>query len=429
MSDQSFTSFPKIVRSVPDPLGLYLRPGHNDHRTLLNFLAKGNKSFFGVVFDPTKHDRHSELREQILDSNLDAILDPRTIRSSLPGAFSPSMGTLPWGKERPHIYEDFEGVSGRRLIGSIASFACDHGFTQVMAPTHYINTIDGPWLKHDINSTIQLRNFLDKNGGAKIPLIYPLTIPYSMFKNINERRTLIHMLEQLPINSIWLLIDRVGRNSTATAARNYIDAARDFHSLGIPIVADHMGGAIGLSLLAFGAVGGIAHGIMQNESLQANSWKKPRKEGGKFSKQKRIYVPAIDAMLLEKEAIILLNSRRAKAHFACNDSKCCPRGVKDMIENHAQHFLYQRVHEVGGLSQIPETLRPQRFLEQHMRPATDKALAATQVKWNDEKIEKKMQNNRKHLDTLRIALGDCAAKHPPRSFSLHPKMRITRGVK
>lgn len=426
MSKKPFTDFPKIVRPLPDPLGLYLRAGHNDHKTLLNLLAMGKRAFCGVVFDPTKHDRHRELREQVLHNNLNAIFDPKTLRSSLPGVYTDALGSLPWGKGRQHNPDDFTGISGRRLIHAMAAYSCDNGFTQVMAPTHYIAAIDDPWLNIDIESTCRLRNFLDSNGAASVPIIYPLTIPYRVFRNADQRAGLIRILQQAPVSSVWLLIDGVGRNSTATAVQNYISAAREFHSLGIPIVADYMGGAIGLSLLASGAVGGMTHGVMLNEQLQASSWRRPKRNNSKYTSRRQIYVPAIDAMLPEKEAEILFSSRGAKSQFGCHDSSCCPRGIQDMVENHSRHFLYQRMAEVGRLSQIPETLRPQRFLEQHVRPATDKALAATRIDWDDEKITKKMYKKRKDLDTLRIALGDLARRNPPRSFSLHPKTRVSR---
>lgn len=417
--------FPRIVRAVPDPLGLYLHAGYNDHRALLNMLSTGDKTFFGAVFDPTKLGRHAELLEQILENKLDAILNPGTIKSAMPGGYSDSFGNLPWGKKRPHIEDDFKGLSGRRLLGDLAAFACDKGFTQIMAPSHFVTHLDDAWLDIDIESVCNFRTALDRVGGSSVPLILPLAVPYKLFRDSDARNLLIEKIRQLPVNSIWLSIEGVGRNSTSTAARNYIDAARDFHRLDIPLVANHMGGMFGLSLLAFGAVGGIAHGVMQNETFKSSHWRKPRSNNS-FGPKRLIYVPSIDAMLPTKEAEILLSSRRAKSHFACTDSQCCPRGTKDMIHNHSRHFLYQRMHEVAGLSRMPETLRPQRFLEQHLRPATDKALAATQIEWPDIKYLEKMQKNRKHLDTLRIALGHFAEKSPPKSFSLHPKMRAAR---
>ena len=426
MKDGPTNKFPRIVRAVPDPLGLYLHAGYNDHKAILNMLATGDKTFFGAVFDPTKLDRHAELREQIFENKLDAILDPCTIRSATPGGFSNAISALPWGKNRPHNEDDFKGLSGRRSIGDLAAFTCEHGFTQVMAPSHYISNVNDPWLDIDIDSICTFRSALDKVGCSSVPMILPLAIPYRLFRNSDERNALIDRIRQLPVNSIWLSIDGVGRNSTSTAARNYIDAARDFHALDIPLVANHIGGGMfGLSLLAFGAVGGIAHGVMQNESYQTSHLKKPRKPS-KFGRKRLVYVPSIDAMLPCKEAEILLSSRRAKAHFACTDSRCCPRGAKDMLHNHTRHYLYQRMHEVAGLSRMPETLRPQRFLDQHLRPATDKAVAATQIEWPDKKVLEKMQKNRKHLDTLRIALGDYSDKNPPKTFALHPKMRVAR---
>jgi hypothetical protein len=101
-----------------------------------------------------------------------------------------------------------------------------------------------------------------------------------------------------------------------------------------------------------------------------------------------------------------------------------------MLENPGRHFLYQRIKEISSLAQISEHLRPQRFLDQHLRPATDKALAAATINWEHNPMAammaKKMQENRKRLDSLRIALGNHAEKNPPRSFAQLPKTRSAR---
>ena len=97
-----------------------------------------------------------------------------------------------------------------------------------------------------------------------------------------------------------------------------------------------------------------------------------------------------------------------------------------MLENPGRHFLYQRIKQIGGLSQVPEQLRPQRFLDTHLRPATDKAVAATRIDWEDAAMVKKMQENRKRLDALRVALGNHAEQTPPRSFANLPKSRAAR---
>ncbi|MGH8652483.1 MAG: hypothetical protein ACREYE_10045 [Gammaproteobacteria bacterium] len=98
------------------------------------------------------------------------------------------------------------------------------------------------------------------------------------------------------------------------------------------------------------------------------------------------------------------------------------------MENPARHFLYQRIKEIGGLSQVLEQLRSQRFLDIHLRPATDKALAAATVNWEDDAMAKKMHENRKRLNALRVALGHHAERTPPQSFANLPKTRAAREV-
>jgi hypothetical protein len=83
-----------------------------------------------------------------------------------------------------------------------------------------------------------------------------------------------------------------------------------------------------------------------------------------------------------------------------------------------------------GLGPVPEQLRPQRFLDQHVRSASDRTITATTINWqNDEMGEimaEKMRKNRKRLDALRVALGNHAEKNLPRSFAQLPQTRAAR---
>lgn len=305
-------------------------------------------------------------------------------------------------------------------------YVVEHGFTQIIAPTHVTDGANDPWIPVDTESTRRLRSYLDRRGGASVQIIYSLALPYAAFRDATQRRVVIEALKTVPINALWLRIDGFGSSSSATAARMYIQAAADFHSLGVPVVGDHVGGMIGLALLAFGALGGISHGITFGERFETAPWRRPRNENG-FGIGRRVYIPALDVMLKPRDAKALLeSSTKARSMFGCADPKCCPRGVKDMLENPARHFVYQRMKEIAGLSQIPESLRPQRFLDHHLRPATDKAVASTTINWEREAMEKKMRENRRRLDSLRIALGSHAERHPPGSFATLPKTRAAR---
>lgn len=418
---------PRAVRPAPEPLGLYVRAGRNDHVDLLNLIAAGDAECFGVVFDPVHVDRHRELREQVVGRRLDAILDPKTQPAATVGGYMEKLGALPWGTGRRQRLDDFRGAAGRKRVEALGDFVLEHGFTQVMAPTHLLQDAADPWLACDIETARWLRDYLDRNGGREIVLIYSLAISYSALRNRSQWQSLANALHDVPAGAIWLKIESFGSSSTPTAARTYIEASATLHTLGVPIIGDQVGGLIGLGLLAFGAVGGIGHGVTLQERFDASYWKRPRAPGNARSMPRRVYVRPLDLMLKSAEAGLLLeSSSRARSLFGCRDSHCCPRGIQDMLENPARHFLYQRIQEIAGLSRPPESLRVQTFLEQYVRPATDRALAAASINWSDNAMAKKVRAHRKRLDNLRIAFGHHADANPPRSFASVPLRRVVR---
>lgn len=269
---------PRIVRPAPEPLGLYVRAGRNDHKALLNLLSAGDLRCFGVVIDAVHLDRHEELRKQVVDHRMDAILDPQTQAAATIGGYTEAVGQLPWGLDRPHRVSDFIGRAGRDRMARLGDFAIEHGSTQVLAPTHLLQEAGDPWLARDIETAQWLRAHLDRSGGSEIP-VYSLAVPYSVFLNGAQRRALIEDLKEAPAAAIWLKVDRFGSSSTPTATCTYINAAAEFHELGMPVIGDHVGGLVGLGLLAFGAVGGIAHGVTLHERFDTSRWRKERRPG------------------------------------------------------------------------------------------------------------------------------------------------------
>jgi hypothetical protein len=417
--------FLRALRPVPDPLGLYVRAGRNDHKELLSILTAGKPIGLGIVFDPTHLNYQRELLRQVLDRRLDAILDPRTQPLATVGGHTPSLGKLPWGSTCPQEVEDFEGIKGRRLIRNIAGFCVENRFTQLLAPTHLIRTLDDGWWITDLKSTEILRTELDRAGGGSVPIIYPLAIPYSLFRDGNVRRELVRLLGSLPVDAVWLGIDGFGSNSTATAVRTVIVGITDFHAIGKPIVGDHIGGMVGSALLAFGAVGGIAHGVTMGEQFDCSSWQRVRPARG-FGIPRRVYIQPIDLMLKPSEAEVLFSlGSKARALFGCRDTACCPRSVTDMKDNKVQHFLYQRASEIREIERVPEPLRASQFLERRLRPATDQLVAAAQLPWPDPKLESRVKAKRKRLDGLRVALGNLA-QEPRQSVANRPPTRVSR---
>jgi hypothetical protein len=417
----------RLVRLAPEPLGLYIRAGRNDQKDLQTYITAGAGGITGLVFEAKRVGPQKELLALVSDQGLDAVLDPQTQALGTEGGHSEALGKLPWAvADRPHGLEDFgNDIVRRARADKIAEFALRYGFTQILAPTHLLRGSDDPWLGADIETTKALRAALNARGGDKVLINYSLAMDYETFRTTDQRRAILSRLHRLPIDSVWLHINGCGSGSSPTAVRKYGDAAVDFHSLGVPIVADHLGGLVGLSLLAFGVVGGLSHGVTQGERFDCGHWlKKPT--GKPFAQGVRVYLSGLDLMLSRVDAEKFFESGgRARSHFGCRNTACCARGVADMLQAPGRHFIYQRTREVAGLSQIPESLRPQRFLEEHLRPASDRALVATQLTLPDELL-KKARTQSKRLNDLRVALGKYAQDRRDVTFAQHPSTRRAR---
>jgi hypothetical protein len=71
----------RLLRPVGPPLGLYLRPGRNDHHVLIEKLQSGTANLSGLVFDPCQEQRHEELLETAQERELGAIHRERPAES------------------------------------------------------------------------------------------------------------------------------------------------------------------------------------------------------------------------------------------------------------------------------------------------------------------------------------------------------------
>lgn len=416
----------RLVRAAPDPLGLYLRVTQVGQKDLQTFLSSRGATFNGVVFEARRWEKQKELLAQVLEKKMDAVLDPQTQAMATPGGYSEKMNGLRWSLGRMHKVEDYTSALVHKAVDEIAQFAVAHGFTQVIAPTHLITDADDPWLAIDLVSVRALRLALQRRGGSAIQVNYSLALPYATFRNATKRDAVIDRLRGVEIDSLWLNVDGCGSDMSPTGVVRYSDAATSFHSLGVPVIADHMGGLVGLSLLAFGAVGGLCHGITMAERWSAGHWLKPK--GGKaFAQKVRVYLADMDLLLPRDDAEQLFESGgRAKSAYGCRNNACCARGIADMVQAPVRHFLHQRIEEIAGLGRIPESLRARQFLEQHLRPATDKAILGPTLQVSD-KLRKKLADHSKRLNDLRIVLGDYVQDQRTASYSPHPKTRAARG--
>jgi hypothetical protein len=416
---------PRSQRPGPEGLGFFVRVGRNDHVELLNLIATGERGIFGFVIDAHNVDRHRELITEARRHDFDVILDPKTQQMGLPGGHTDGLAALPWGLERHHNITDFDGAAGQRRAAQIVEFAATRGFTQILGPTHLLSTTNDPWLRRDIAMMSWTADQIARSG-SELGLVYSLAVPMTLLRQTAERRAAIASLADAPCDAIWLKVENFGDDATGEKVAAYIDACRDFHERGLPVVGDHIGGLPGLGALAFGAVGGIAHGVTVQQHFTASSWRRPRVTGGGGTGW-CVYIPQLDLQLKPTMAATLFAiSPRMKAMCGCRDTHCCPHGTRDMLEHPARHAIYQRAREIERLSSVPQSVRAEQYLNQSVRRVSDDVARVAAVAANDEGLADGLQKKQREMGRFRQTMSHFVEGADSASVAMAPPRRHAR---
>jgi hypothetical protein len=417
---------PRSQRPTPEGLGFYVRAGRNDHVSLLGLLATGEEGIFGLVIEAQHVDRHRELITEARARDLDVILDTKVLQMGFPGALTEGLAALPWGLERHHNVTDFDGRAGQTRAAQIVEAAANNGFTQLLGPTHLLSSPNDPWLRRDIAMMNRTGAEIGRCG-AELDLIYPLALPMRLLRNAAERRAIIVALADAPCAAIWLKVENFGDDATGEKIAAYVEACRDFHARGLPLVGDHVGGLPGLGALAFGAVGGIAHGVTMQQSFRASGWRRPPVLSGSFGPSWRVYIPQLDLLLKTKAAETLFAaSPKIRAMCGCKDTHCCPHGPRDMIGHPARHAIYQRAREIERLSAVPQSLRAGQYLNQSVRKVSDDVAQVAAFSVGDDALAKRLQAKQQEMSRYRQTVAHLVENAEAASVAVAPSRRQAR---
>jgi hypothetical protein len=402
------------------PLAGFLRFGHTGQRKLEALLAAGRFPYRRVVFDAAHLAQQLGLLARLRASGCEIVLDPNFAEMATEGAFRSGVSRLPWAnQERPWRPDDFGPQRNANLANLIAQFAVQHGTKAVLAPTHLLETAGDRWRSVDFSFCELLRHELDTLGGQSIAIDYQLITTNAVLRDEQQRRQVVVGITDLPIENVWLRVSGFGATSTGAGTRHFIEAVADLHQFELPFVADCAGGFAALAALAFGAVGGICHGVGQKEGFRASDWKKPPGGGGS---KRRIYIPELDRHFPEDQLNAIFAARFGRSRFGCNDTSCCLHGTDDMTENPHAHFITQRNRQLESLSVIPDPRRAEHFLLQQLEPAVRSARLGAKLKIADDDTRRLVDDARKRLTALRDTLDDLesgggiATRSPPVAF-------------
>lgn len=383
-------------------LAYYVRP-HTSTRRLRLMLGQGLRPVQEFVIDAAHWKQLAELTALANESGIETVLETRSLELSSPDGWHRSgVRELPWAGTRAFTLEDLDDATlRRRVAGAIARFVSDNRLTAVLAPTHYLSKPADAWFDVDLRLTVDLRRALDANACEHVPIYCPL---YTTSRVLRDRAFLGLVAERIasgPVDAVWLAMNRFGtRTATSLTIRWYVNACREFHVHSVPVVGFHTG-VVGILLMALGATGGMEAGITDGEIFDIEQYtaSPPEPQPGvrPLGPTPRILLQSMGLYFTEKELREFFSQRGTKAAHLCQTG-CCPRGLEDMIRNRIEHHVMSTGALVASLASVPPGLRATWYRDEYLRPAADKAMAASNA-------QIRIPATRLRLDDWRKAVG------------------------
>jgi hypothetical protein len=357
----------RLLQPTKPRLGLYLRPGRNDH-TVFNALLAEDRAVSGLVLDARNLERHRHLRENLIGNGVHAVLDTDFMEmSTIGGAVLAGLDTLLWRRFAQATASQLRGQVGRELAATIADTVATLDFSAVLAPTHLLADARDPFFGADRTVATYLRGELDRRGLQETPIFYPLALPAASLRDPTQLALILDGLRSVDLDAVWLRLHPFGATAGPLAVRHYIETGWQLGQLGLPIVGERTG-TIGLALMAFGAVGGIESGITFGERFDAQALNRPRgPRGSGYVPQPRVYLQEIGAFVSRAVARRLFQNRQMIAALACRDGSCCREGAESMIRDPRRHFVIRRTDEVERIGGIAPDARATMYVNDVVR--------------------------------------------------------------
>ena len=403
--------FPHSVTPIT-PIAHYIHLGDSGYQKLADLHSSGRLPARRVIVDASKMVRQRDLIDGLRKEGAEIVIDTKAAELSVVGKFSGRAKDAPWAKLNdglPLSPDIFSAGHRTDIFGAIARFAVEHRAHAVLAPSHCLaDPKFSGWFAVDQEACRLLRKALDREGGQRIEIDFPVIVPHSMLNQDEFRRGLLEALPGLPFANLWIRAGNFGSDATAAGTAKFIGTLSGLHNLGRPIIADHLGGLVGAAAIACGAVSGIGHGIGERERFDANDWYKvpERRDDASFGRAVRIQIPGLDRSLTVSELQLLGSAKGGKALVACGDRHCCPHGLRDMINEPRRHAAFQCFAAMDELAKTPDLRRETHFMKSAMEPSLSLASQVKELRPSAEDARKLDIN----VDNLMKRLNEHAAR-------------------
>lgn len=366
--------FPK-TQQLRTPLAQFFRVGEF-HRQFGEMHAAGHLPTSRVVFESGRLKRQASLAKELKSEGVEITLDTGAAELSSKArhaTFVRHSGWLGEASGRMLTPDDFRDTA---MIERIALMAVEINADRVLAPTHFLGDRDfDDWLNVDAQACVLLREALDRLGGGRIRIDYPVIHSVQGLIDAKTKQGIAENLANLPVDGVWMRLSGLGKEPGPQKIRAFIRMLGGLHNLGKPVVLDYCAGLNGEAAEAFGVASGTAGGILELDQFNAGAWHKPPNQPDPevgFSRARIVPLLGLGKGFRANDFEALASARGGRKLLLQSDYASA-QSIQEMISNRRQMQARHLVGSQDALQAIPDLNRAAHFLSQTVSRAERRA--------------------------------------------------------
>jgi len=190
----------------------------------------------GVVFDPTNLSAQEELRSEVRQRGLWAVLDTRLMELATRNGHTERRSELPWAGPEPHRPQDLSGAGGRSAAAAIVNFIAKYGFNAILLGHYLEYGASDTWFTVDRAFLGELRRQLDAQRLDDVALYLTLAVSTSTFHDPAKLAAIKDVLVGIELDGLWLRVHPLAPPAVISRCSvSFVLAANCTRSIGLSL--------------------------------------------------------------------------------------------------------------------------------------------------------------------------------------------------
>ena len=368
-------------RSHTTPLATIVRVG-NFNQQFAHYQSQNLLPGKRAVVDAYNVKRQADLLNELRAVGFELILDTKAAELACPFKWTGQSRKAEWlngEPKRPLTFSDFD----ESMAARIAELAVAHKFQVVLAPSRYVSDASAlTTLEQDHDFMAVLRTALDQAGGQNIEVASSFIGRLTLLGKEEVTGRIVNLHRDAPACSLWLRLSGMRRDPLAGRMRTTARRLQLLRDCELPIVLDYAGGLEPLSLAALGVTSGLSFGALANDQFSDQTWLQPSKSIDNSvrndGRQQFARAPGLGRNLSHAELELLSEAPKGK-RLLFDPANTGIGTFEDFKAKAKETALREAVEAVVGLSEVPNSRRPDHLKTTHLDQCARKALQLSRL--------------------------------------------------